>query len=240
MTPIIGLTAVIDDEKKNSLLSTYVTAIDRAGGLAVILPYSDDLDTLLKYTELCDGFLFTGGVDVDPAIYGEQRIPEIGTVQKYRDEYELKLLPLVLKKKKPSMFICRGCQVLNVALGGTLYQDIPEQYETDISHKQKEPRSEPSHDVNIIEGTPLHELLKKTRMTANSFHHQAVKDIGKGLLVMARADDGIIEALYGEGETYIRAYQWHPERLCETSKDNGILFGDFINAVMRYKNEIRN
>ena len=119
-TPIIGLTAVVDADKKTSLLSTYVEAINEAGGLAVIIPYTNDEATLLKYAKLCDGILFTGGADVDPIIYGEQIIPECGEIQKYRDEYELKLLPIVLAEKKPTMFICRGIQVLNIALGGTL------------------------------------------------------------------------------------------------------------------------
>ena len=233
MAPIIGLTPIVDDEKKNALYSTYVDAINDAGGLAIILPYTDNESVLRKYAELCDGFLFTGGVDLSPAIYGEDILPECGEIQKYRDEYELRLLPLVLKEKKPSMFICRGAQVLNVGLGGTLYQDIGAQYKTDIQHSQKEPKSAPSHEVNVISETPLYSLVGKTRMTANSFHHQAVKDVGVGLAVMARADDGIIEALYGTGDTYIRAYQWHPERLARLSRDNDALFVDFIKAAKK-------
>jgi len=233
MTPIIGLTAVVDGEKKSSLLSTYAEAINNSGGLALILPYTDSEEALSGYVSLCDGFLFTGGVDVDPVIYGEERLAECGEIQRYRDEYELRLLPLVLEARKPSMFICRGAQVLNVALGGTLYQDIPSQYETDIPHRQREPRSEPSHEVEIMKGTPLYELVGRCRMTANSFHHQAIKKVGEGLSVMARADDGIIEALYGCGDTYIRAYQWHPERLATISNDNNILFVDFINAARK-------
>lgn len=235
MTPIIGLTAVIDNEKKTALLSTYVEAISNAGGLAVILPYTDREDVLSGYVSLCDGFLFTGGVDVDPVIYGEEKLAECGEIQKYRDEYEFSLLTLVLGERKPTMFICRGAQVLNVALGGTLYQDIPSQYKTEIPHRQSQPRSEPSHEVEIMKGTPLYELVGKRRMTANSFHHQAIKEVADGLSVMARADDGIIEALYGKGDSYIRAYQWHPERLATISEDNNILFQDFINAARKEK-----
>ena len=233
MIPIIGLSAVVDGEKRNSLFSAYTDAINSVGGLAIILPYTDNESVLSEYAELCDGFLFTGGADVDPAIYGEEILPECGEIQKYRDEYELKLFPLILKKKKPSMFICRGCQVLNVALGGTLYQDIGAQYKTDILHSQKEPKTASSHGVNIISETPLSELIGKQRMTANSFHHQAVKDVGCGLKVMARADDGIIEALYGTGDTYLRAYQWHPERLAGISGENNALFEDFIKAAKK-------
>ena len=234
-TPIIGLTAGVDDEKKSALLSTYVEAINSAGGLAIILPYTDDGERIASYVELCDGFLFTGGVDVDPIIYGESVIPECGEIQKYRDELEFKLIPLVISAGKPSMYICRGLQVLNVALGGTLYQDIQAPYKTDIPHRQKAPRTDPSHSVDILSDTPLSELVGRDRMTANSFHHQAVKDVGEGLRVMATADDGIVEGLYGTGDVYIRAYQWHPERLYRISADNRILFDDFIKATKRNK-----
>ena len=123
----------------------------------------------------------------------------------------------VIKKAvngQPIMGICRGCQLINVAMDGTLYQDIPSELNTNILHKQTEPKNQPSHSVTIKRGTPLFELIGNDKMTANSFHHQAVKQMGKDLKSMAVADDGIIETLYCESEQYIRAYQWHPERLC--------------------------
>lgn len=233
MAPIIGLTPIVDDEKKNALYSTYVDSINDAGGLAIILPYTDNESVLRGYAGLCDGFLFTGGVDVDPAIYGEDILPECGVIQKYRDSYELRLLSLVIESKKPAIFICRGAQVLNVGLGGTLYQDIETQYKTEIPHTQTQAKTEPSHDVNVLEDTPLYRLVGKTRMTANSFHHQSIKDLGRGLCVMATADDGIIEAVYSTGDAYLRAYQWHPERLARLSRDNNALFVDFIKAAKK-------
>ena len=231
MRPIIGITAVVEDDKKTSLLSTYAEAVNNAGGIGVILPYTGKDEELSEYAQLCDGFLFSGGCDIDPCHFGEEILPQCGTIQKYRDEYELRLFEIVKKKKKPLLFICRGAQVLNVAMGGTLYQDIPSQYKTDIPHRQPQPKTEPSHEVNIVKGTPLHALTGVERMSANSFHHQAVKDVAEGLKVMATADDGIIEALYGTGEIYMRAYQWHPERLADKEKNNALIFTDFINAV---------
>ena len=126
--------------------------------------------------------------------------------------------------------MCRGIQLVNVCFGGTLYQDIPTELDTGMIHKQKEPEDAPSHEVNVLESTPLYELLKSKRVVANSFHHQAIKKLGDGLEIMATADDGIIEAVCFVGERYIRAYQWHPERLYVTDSLNRRLFCDFIEA----------
>ena len=125
------------------------------------------------------------------------------------------------------MGICRGIQLINVALGGTLYQDIATECPSEISHQQSEPKTLPSHEVKIISDTPLMELICKKRMIANSFHHQAIKALGEGLLVTAYSRDGIIEAIYYNGESYIRGYQWHPE-LLYTNAENKAIFDNFI------------
>jgi putative glutamine amidotransferase len=120
-----------------------------------------------------------------------------------------------------------------VALGGTLYQDIPSQLKTDILHKQTQERFEPSHHIRVIENTPLHAMAGgKTSMVGNSFHHQAIKEMGRGLAVMARAEDGIIEAVYMPDKPYVRAYQWHPERLWQIDSDNCTIFTDFVKACL--------
>jgi putative glutamine amidotransferase len=134
----------------------------------------------------------------------------------------------VLASKKPILGICRGAQMINVALGGTLYQDIATQLQTELSHRQTEGKFEHSHAVNILQGTPLFALLHQERIPANSFHHQAVKALGEGLAVMARADDGVVEALYHTVHPYLRLYQWHPERLCKTDSAALSVFADFV------------
>ena len=235
MKIIIGFLAPIDDDRILTLQHTYVSAIENAGGVPIILPYSENENTLESYVDMCDGFCFTGGVDIDPVHYGEPISDGCGKIQHYRDSLELKIFDLILKKKKPILGICRGSQVINVALGGTLYQDIPSEIKTNIQHRQSEAKDMHSHWINVYTGTPYYELVGKERILANSFHHQSVKALGKGLKVMATADDGVIEAFYYDGDSYIRAYQWHPERLCHKDENHRCIFNDFIIAVKEGK-----
>ena len=231
MIPVIGLLAEIDDECAARVMRSYAEAIEDNGGLPLLLPYIENDEAVDRFIDVCDGFLFTGGVDVEPRKYGEETHPKCGTIRLFRDDLELRVAERALKTGKPIMGICRGIQLLNVALGGKLYQDIPSEIPSDIPHAQSEPKTSPSHSVNVIEGTPLHALAGKTKMVANSFHHQAISTLGEGLEVMALADDGIIEAVYLPSAPYFRAYQWHPERLFKTDGDNRAIFVDFINAA---------
>ena len=229
MKPIVGIIAGIDNDLTLGMFGAYGKAIEKSGGVPLVLPYVEGDDAIDTFVNICDGFFFTGGVDISPDRYGEDKQEFCGTIQIYRDELEFRVLERIIKEDKPILAICRGCQLINVALGGTLYQDLPTEYKSSINHRQTEPKHSPSHNVKILHGTPLFELIKKETMVANSFHHQAIKRLGAGLLPMAYADDGIIEAIYYNGEKYIRAYQWHPERLYESNAHNKLLFDDFIN-----------
>ena len=217
-------------EPKLTLFQKYTECIEAAGGLPVIIPYAQDDATLDGYVNLCDGFLFTGGVDISPHYYGEEIRDGCGKISPVRDEFELSFVEKVLFFDKPAIFICRGIQLLNVALGGTLYQDIDSEYETDIPHKQKEEKYEFSHEVYIEKDSPLFELFKKEKIRANSFHHQAIKELAPSLIAGAYADDGIIEAVYSSEHEYVRGYQWHPERLYDKDADNEKIFEDFVAA----------
>ena len=230
MKPIIGIFAEVDLEQNTKVSSAYIRAIEASGGIPILLPYVKDRDTIEHFVNICNGFLFTGGADIEPQRYGEQKKNTCGEIQYARDELEFAVLQVVNNSSKPIMAICRGAQLINVALGGTLYQDIPSEMNTPISHRQTEPKNSPSHNVQIMKNTPLFDLAKKTVITANSFHHQAIKKLGEGLEIMAVADDGIVEAAYLHGERYVRAYQWHPERLYETDIYNRLVFDDFIKA----------
>ena len=230
MTPIIGMLGEVDAEKSTIVQTAYLRAIENAGGTPVLLPYTQEKKTVERFVSLCDGFLFTGGGDVHPNRYGEEMKETCGTPDVMRDELELAVFASAYKAGKPILAICRGIQLVNVALGGTLYQDLPTEYPVELFHRQKEPKFSPSHRVKIIENTPLHTLIGASSMTANSFHHQAVKQLGEGLEVMALSDDGIIEAVYGKGKQFLRAYQWHPERLFATHAPTRLLFEEFINA----------
>ena len=227
MQPIIGLLVSVDDERKVTALHDYAHAVEAAGGLPLILPYVEK-ESIARFVALCDGFLFTGGLDISPTYYGEAQSPFCGEIQQHRDTLELRVLEAVLQTDKPVLGICRGAQVINVALGGTLYQDLPSERPSAIAHRQSEEKYTPSHHVEVHPSTPLHAMIGSTRMPANSFHHQAVKAPGRGLVPMASADDGVIEALYLEGERYLRAYQWHPERLFASDAQNRLIFEDFI------------
>lgn len=230
MRPIIGVLAEIDSELNTRVKNTYIHAIEKSGGIPILFPFVDEDKTIERLVDICDGFFFTGGADIDPKRYEEEAGENIGDIQKHRDEFEFHVFQKVIKTSKPILAICRGAQLVNVVLGGTLYQDIPSEVQTRISHRQSEPDFSPSHDVRIISNTPLYEMMKTEQMKANSFHHQAIKTLGIGLEIMAIAEDGIIEAVYSSGRQYVRAYQWHPERLFEIDTQNRMIFEDFILA----------
>ena len=228
MQPIIGLLVTIDNERTAQARHAYAHAIEQNGGLPLIVPYLENEESFARLAAVCDGFCFTGGLDVHPAHYGAEISPFCGEIQEQRDALELRLMKELLKTKKPLLGICRGAQVFNVALGGTLFQDLPSECPSDIAHRQTQDTYEPSLEVQVLPNTPLAALVGTARMTANSFHHQAVKKLGRNLLPMACADDGVIEAFYLPGEQYLRAYQWHPERLFEKNDQNRAIFADFI------------
>lgn len=233
MKPIIGITTSVDEQKSSSVLGAYVKAIEVAGGAPILLPYIEDDSALEAMLSACDGVLFSGGVDIDPARYNEKKRDTCGDISLYRDEIEFKILEKAMKMDLPILAICRGCQLVNVALGGTLYQDIPSELDTDIRHRQIEEKFSYSHDVIIEEDTPLFKLLGTTRIKANSFHHQAIKSLAPTLLSMASADDGIVEAVWCDSVRYLRAYQWHPERLFD--ENNKKIFADFVNEARKGK-----
>ena len=228
MKPLIGVMGIIDDDKTLTLGFTYVDCIEKSGGVPVVFPYVSNDETMDEFVRLCDGFCFSGGKDVEPNRYGERVKDGCGIIHKHRDELEFKVFKKALSAQKPILGICRGAQVVNVALGGSLYQDIPTECPSRIAHRQTQAKTEPSHAINVVENTPLHALTGKLRIDGNSFHHQAIQNLGNGLAVMATADDGIIEAIYSLRERYIRAYQWHPERLYAFGEDNKKIFDDFI------------
>ena len=237
MKPIIGILAEIDNEQTTLLRNAFARAVEESGGVPILLPYVRDVDTIAQFVELCDGFLFTGGADINPLRYGEEKQAECGETHHFRDELEFAVWEQVWGTSKPILAICRGLQLVNVALGGTLYQDIYSALCTELSHRQTEPRFSPSHSVQVIENTPLFHLTGQTSIPANTFHHQAIKTLGKGLEVMALADDGMIEAVYLPGTRYLRAYQWHPERLYDNDVYNRGVFDDFIGACQHRREE---
>ena len=237
MRPVIGLTISLQsDEGKLYTPTSYTKAIIEAGGIPVLLNITRDDALIAEYAELVDGVLFSGGDDIDPAFYGEEQQWGCGDVCPMRDVFEIKLLRTMLEKHphKPILGICRGEQVLNVAMGGTLYQDIKTQPENCIRHQQKQLSRYASHQVKLEAGSKLYDIYGSTKITANSFHHQAVKDIAPGLAITARASDGIVEGFEKPDHPYFVAVQWHPERLVEHEfhPEHKALFKSFVDACL--------
>lgn len=228
MTPIIGLFCAVDNDATTTVLYHYAAAIEKAGGLPVVLPYTENEATIAAFLAKCDGVFFTGGADISPARYHHATHSACGRIELLRDAMEMIALPLALAAKLPIIAICRGAQLVNVALGGTLYQDLPSECPSPVCHQQVEGKLEFSHEVNLLKDSPIHALLGKDRIRANSFHHQAVRTLGQGLCIMARADDGTIEAFCLDDYPYLRAYQWHPERLYDKDEYSRTLFFEFI------------
>ncbi len=239
MTPIICLTPSMNDDRDTTVNITYVHALERAGALPYPLPYLEREENLARVVALCDGFIFSGGGDVNPHRYGEEIKPTCGSITEPRDELELRLFAMAYAAGKPILGICRGAQLVNVALDGTLHQDIPTEIETTIAHRQTEPKFATSHEVSVTADTPLHALTDGlSRIRVNSFHHQSIKALGRGLRPMAYADDGVIEAAYLEGTPYLRVYQWHPERLVDACPHSRAIFDDFIAACKKSRMSI--
>jgi len=211
--PIIGVTPIWD-EKKDSIwmLPGYMQGLEEAGAVPVILPLTTS-ETVLKQTaDFFDGFLFSGGHDVNPKLYGQEKTELCGEICEMRDKMEAYVFrEAVLNQKKPALGICRGIQFFNTLLGGSLYQDIPAELPSTIIHSQKPPYDVPAHAVRLVSESPLGKLIGKERIEVNSSHHQGINRLAKGLEVMALADDGLVEAVYMPAHPYAWAVQWHPE-----------------------------
>ncbi len=208
--------------------SDYIESIQRNGGIPVMIPASAVLESPEEALSFCRGLLIPGGEDVQPWYYGEEPLPEIGEVRPEIDAAYWKAGQYALEKRIPMLGICKGHQFLNVLMGGSLYQDLSLREKKSIQHLQKRNRSYLTHRVKIVEGTRLADVLGSGSSETNSMHHQAVKELGKGLKVSAYASDGVIEALEDE-KGLITGVQWHPENLINSAPVMNKLFADFVN-----------
>ena len=232
--PIIGTFPLVEEDGiLSSVRNDYVSAIVKSGGIEIALPYTEDIEIIRQFIERCDGILFTGGVDIDPKYYGEENGGKVTATSHYRDTLETLAISEVLKTDKPVLGICRGCQMINVGLGGTLIQDIPSEVDTTLIHRQDEPHSAPSHSVTINKDSLLFDIIKEERIGVNSLHHQSVKKVGKGLEIVARADDGVVEAICDKNRKFFFGIQWHPERSFETEESSRAIFKAFIDACKK-------
>lgn len=241
MEPIIGITAnstYIDNRsypelhKINASPRNISKAVTLAGGLPIIIPVNEP-HIAEKYADIIDGLILSGGEDVTPELYGEDARNTIKVTYPKRDEAEVALTKKVLEKGKPILGICRGLHLLNVIFGGTLYQDLSENEDMFIKHIQETPSNHPIHTVVLDEDSYLASFLAD-EIYVNSYHHQAIRDLGEGLRVSGTSSDGTIEAIESiDAETNIVAIQWHPENLYYKHKDHMALFENLVERAKK-------
>ncbi len=225
--PVIGLT-LSDKSIPQFNTNSYVKAILTAGGIPKLIPnLSTDAD-LNEFQRICDGFLVSGGGDIDPRLYGQQCHPTTLNINPKRDRVELRLVKIALDSDLPILGICRGHQVMNVALGGTLFQDIPTMCSSKIQHQLE--NVYPAHTINVEASTKLHQILDLDSIQVNSRHHQAIKDMPSELRVTARSSDGLIESIEHPERRFFIGVQWHPENLQDYDEHRRI-FESFIAAA---------
>jgi putative glutamine amidotransferase len=234
--PLIGVTTSVSHEaspERAYVNVAYLRAVQGAGGVPVLLPPHLDETSREALWERLDGLLLTGGGDVDPARFGEPAHPKIYDVSPARDALEIAMTTRALAGQMPLLAICRGIQVLNVTLGGTLWQDIPSEVPGALNHSQTARRDEPTHRVKVMgEGTRLGAVLGSLELPVNSFHHQAIRRLGEGLREVAWAEDGIIEGVeVASGHPFVVGVQWHPEDLAGRDEAARRLFQALVAAA---------
>jgi putative glutamine amidotransferase len=232
--PIIGIT--LDSEPAGgwskmpwyALRQNYCDAVARAGGLPIPLPHEPELAA--EYLSRIDGLLITGGAfDVDPSLFGAAMRHATVKTKDRRTAFEYAITRGAIDADKPVLGICGGQQLMNVVLGGTLIQHIPDEVANALPHEQPNPRTEAGHNVKIVAGTLLHRVVKELELPVNSAHHQAVKDVGQGIIVNALAPDGVIEGIEDPRRRFVIGVEWHPEYSISPGDDR--IFDAFIRAA---------
>lgn len=238
-SPIIGVIGSRSEARSGATLAgvaiNYLRGVEAGGGVPLLIHLTDNTAVLDALYQQCDALLFTGGGDVDAAHFGMPAHPQSGTPDPLRDMVELWLARRALADTRPMMGICRGIQLINIAMGGTLYQDIPSELPDASDHyaSRKGPgRSYLGHSIQIEPDSWLAEQLGSAEVLVNTFHHQAIRDVAPGLRVVAQAPDGVIEAVEGIGDTLIIGVQCHPEDLWELEASPWLgLFRGFVQKV---------
>lgn len=236
--PVIGIVPQIDMEGRFHhvrLFPNYMKVLDACGAAGIMLPFTHDRRKISRLLEICDGFLLTGGQDINPELYGDvtSGTSEYAPV---RDTYEPVLFPMILETGKPVLAVCRGMQMLNVLAGGTLTQDLPDENSGDskmkdfILHPDWKHPLEGVHRVHVRPGTQFRQITGTDSIMTNSLHHQGIKKIGNGLTVSGVSDDGLVEALEIDALEYGIGVQWHPEELFEDDETSQRLFRSFVEA----------
>ncbi len=246
--PIIGVSTMDDNDAAGvhaprfGINQSYCKAVEAAGGVPILVPHLDDPDALRRIYELLDGMLLPGGLDVHPKYYGQEPHPALDPTDVGLDHAEITMLPWALDDDLPILGICRGEQVLNVVMGGTLIQDIYSEYPTTIDHREsykRKIRDFLAHDIAIEPGTRLHELVGQDRVWVNTSHHQSIDKVGDGLIATAWSPDGIVEGIEAPDHYFMVAVQCHPEELWRKHAWARKLFSEFVEAASEAKHGAR-
>lgn len=230
--PRVGILPRFDfDLGDLSITEGYMTGVLAAGGFPFVLPKTDNPFILKRAIESCDGFIVPGGHDILPDLYGKTRELHLSRTVRERDQLEVSLVPSIIASGKPILGICRGMQMINVACGGTLHQDIhTSNPSSTIDHVQEKPYERPTHTVSVVAGSKLRDIVKTETLEVNSIHHQCVDRLGDGLRVAAYAPDGTIEAIESSGDAFVLGLQWHPEYLWREKAEASSIFKQFVRA----------
>lgn len=227
--PLIGVLPLYDETKESIwMVPGYLECLQKAGALPIILPQTLDEQDVEQMIGECSGFMFTGGHDVNPALYGEQPLPECGVWNDERDRLETALFNACWERDIPMFGICRGIQFFNAVTGGTLYQDLPSQRDSRIGHAMKPPYDRVCHQVQVLRNTPLMALLGTETLGVNSYHHQAIKKLSNEFREMARSEDGLVEGIYAPSKRFVWGIQWHPEFCYRTDANAQSIVEEFV------------
>ena len=227
--PVIGIVPLVDVGRESLwMLPGYMEGIAQAGGLPVMLPLAEDGEDIRQLLTLCDGLLFPGGQDVSPELYGEEALPACGELCLARDRMEKPLLLAAMEADRAVLGICRGLQLINAVLGGTLHQDLPTQRPSSCDHHMAAPYDRAAHPVSLR--GPLEACLGAGEIGVNSCHHQGIQNLAPELSVMAQAPDGLAEAIYMPGRRFLWAVQWHPEFSQKVDENSRRIFAAFVEA----------
>jgi putative glutamine amidotransferase len=228
--PLIGITP--SSWKGLSLRKEYIEVITAAGGAPVILPVQSNREVISHYLEIIDGLLLSGGVDIDPFLFGEEPLVGSRETDPQRDVFEVNICKEALERKFPVLGICKGCQIMNIAAGGDIFQDLYTQKKGVIEHFQQAPREFPVHSIIIDRDSYLYQITGKEGCRVNSLHHQAIRNIAPSFRVVARARDGVIEAIEKK-EGFALGVQWHPESMYKDREEQFQIFQEFISKSIK-------
>ncbi len=228
---LIGVVPSWEEQNKITINQDYLESVYRAGAMPVLLPITSDLREMERLLDQVDGLLLTGGLDVDPSRYGEEKLPCCGSCSACRDRMEFPLCRMALERDMPVLAICRGMQLLSCVLGGTLWEDIALQAGSALQHARYDAPDAAVHEVSVKPDTRLHAIVGTDVLSVNSRHHQGIRHLGGGLAVSAVAPDGLVEAVELPGKRFVVGVQWHPESLSAGMPEAQAIFDAFVRAA---------